>query len=111
MATEQDAENSQMFLNAFVLIACGVMAVLIVTHYSSQRPSASQSARLRGYVNPLFCLVILVENNPGTALKSPNPTEFYHLDHPGSVSRLQVLDCQSLDVSMVSNLLLSPTGC
>ena len=110
MITQQEAENSQLLLNACVLIACAVMAVLIVTHYSSQRPSASQSARLRGYVNPFFCPVILVEDNPGTALKS-NPTESYRLDHPGSVSRSQVLDCQSLDVSMVYNLLPSPTGC
>jgi hypothetical protein len=41
------------------------MTVLIVTYYFSPGPgpSALQSAG-RGYVNPFFCVVILVENHP-----------------------------------------------
>ena len=39
------------------------MTVLIVTYYFSPGPSALQSAG-RWYVNPFFCVVILVENHP-----------------------------------------------
>ena len=44
-------------------------------------PSTLQSAE-QGFVNPFFCVVILVKNRPGTALKSPNLTEVYPLDYP-----------------------------
>ena len=85
MATGRGVQYNQMFPNACVLLN-GLMAVLIVTHYSSPGPPASQSAG-RVCVNPFFCVVILVKNNSGTALKSRNPTEDNPLDCPSNALR------------------------
>lgn len=75
MATQRDVEYNQTFLNTCVLLdGPWLMTVLIVTHYSSPGPSASQSAG-QGCVNPFFCVVILVKNHPGTALISSNRME------------------------------------
>ena len=80
MAIQQNVEFNQMSLNACVLLDdLSLMTVLIVTHYSSSGPSASQSTG-RVLVNPFFYVVILVKNNSGTAVKSPNHTEDYPLD-------------------------------
>jgi hypothetical protein len=62
------------------------MTVLIVTHYSSPGPLASQRTG-RGCVNPIFCVVILVKNYPGIALESPNRMEDYPLDYPSNALR------------------------
>ena len=87
MATQRGPEYNQMFPNAYVLLLRLSVTVLILTYHSTP-PSASQSAR-RGpaYVNPFFCVVMLVCNRPRTALKSPNPTENNPLDNPNNVSR------------------------
>jgi hypothetical protein len=87
MATQRDLEYNQIFLNACVLLdSLRIMTVLIVTHYSSPGPSTSQNAG-RGFVNPFFCVYILVKNNHGTALKSPNRTEDYPLNYPRNALR------------------------
>jgi hypothetical protein len=88
------------------------MTVLIVTYYSSPGPSASQSAG-RGYVNPFFCVAVLVENHRGIAIKSPIRTEDSDqpLDHPICALKLRVRAYRFLDASMVFNRLRSPSSC
>ena len=75
MAAQQDFDSNQMFLNACVLLD-GLwpitVTVLIVTHYSSSGPSASQNTG-QGCVN-FFVVVLLLKNHPYTVLKSPNRT-------------------------------------
>jgi hypothetical protein len=89
MASQRDAENNRMSLNACVpLMAAVTYDSTSVTHYSSPGSSASQTAR-RGYVNPFFCVVILVDNHPGTVLESPNRTEDNPLDYPSSASKFE----------------------
>jgi hypothetical protein len=86
MATpqQQDLEYNRMFPNACVLPdGLSLMTVLIVAHYSSPGPSASQNPG-RGCVN-FFTVVLLLKSHPRTrtVLKSPNPTE----DYPTNASR------------------------
>ena len=68
-----------------------------MTYYSSPGPSASQSAG-RGYVNPFFSVVVLVENHPGIAIKSLNRMEDQPLDNPicALKSRVRVVLIDSL---------------
>ena len=74
MANQQDFDSNQTFLNACVLLdGLWLITVLIVTHYSSSGPSASQNAE-RGCVN-FFAVVLLLNNHSRTVLKSPNRTE------------------------------------
>ena len=76
MATQKDFDYSQVFLNACVLLdgLCPII-VLILTHYSSPGPSASQNTG-QACVN-FFVVVLLLKDHPYTVLKSPNPTEIY----------------------------------
>ena len=64
MATKQDVEFNQMFLNMCVLLdGLCLTTSLIVTHYSSQGPTVLQSMGRR-CINPIFCAVILLKNCP-----------------------------------------------
>ena len=72
MVIEQDVD--QMSLHECVLLdALSLVAVLIVIHYPSPGPSASQSTG-KGCVNVSFHVVTFVNKYPGTALVSPNRT-------------------------------------
>ena len=76
MATQQDFDSNQMLMNACVLLdGLWPITVLIVTHYSSPGPSASQNTGQR-CIN-FFVVVLLLKNHPYTVLKSPNRTENY----------------------------------
>ena len=89
--------------NTCVLLdGLSIMTALIVAHYSSPGPSKPQAPQQR-YVNPFFCVVMLFENHPRTALKSPNPTEDHPLDYPDSARRSESPVCswQFLAASMV----------
>ena len=76
MATQQHFDSNEIFLNACVLLdGLCLITVLIVTHYSSPGPSASQNTG-QACVN-FFVVVLLLRDHPYTVLKSPNPTENY----------------------------------
>ena len=73
--------------------------------------SVSQSAR-REYVEPFFCIMILTENHPVTALNPPNRTEDYPLDYPNSPSNRRSKPSHRfvLDNSLKKNLFVATSN-